>query len=539
MTLRKYPHQLTGNNELTCCALALATYRGRMSELMNGRLRMPRTAPENFPLIAAIDLGSNSFHMILAKTDQGEIRVLERLGDKIQLAAGLDEQRQLSEEAMQRGLECLSRYAQLITDLPQGAVRVVGTNALREAVNRDTFIQRAEALLGHTVEVISGREEARLIYLGVSHNMPAFQGNRLVVDIGGGSTEFIIGQSFEPLIMESLQMGCVSYSQRLFQDGKITPARYGQAYTAARLELMRVEQALQRHGWQEAIGASGTVRAIGLAVKSAGLSNGEVTLEGMTWLKRKLFKLGDVDKIDFEGVKNDRRAIFPAGLAILEAIFDAFGLQQMVHSDGALREGVLYDLIGRLQHEDVRERTVSALMERYHVDPEQALRVETKALEALQQVAGDWDLQEEWHQELLVWAARVHEIGLDIAHFQYHKHGAYLIENSELAGFSTQDQQMLALLVRGHRRGIPKDRFSGSGSEGEKLLRLCVLLRFAILFHHIRGNREVPEVRLLAKAQQLSIRFPQGWLENNPLTVADFAQEAEWLAKAGFNLLVS
>ena len=500
---------------------------------------MPHTPAENFPLIAAIDLGSNSFHMILAKTDQGEIRVLERLGDKVQLAAGLDEQRQLSEEAMQRGLTCLGRFAQLISDLPQGAVRIVGTNALREAVNRNTFIQRAEALLGHPVEVISGREEARLIYLGVSHSMPTSQGNRLVVDIGGGSTEFIVGQRFEPLVLESLQMGCVSYTQRFFRDGKITPGRYAQAYTAARLELMGIEYSLHRLGWQEAIGASGTIRAIGLAIQSAGLGNGEVNLQGLGWVKRKLLKLGDVEKLDIDGIKADRRSIFPAGLAILEAIFDAFGLQQMVHSEGALREGVLYDLIGRHQHEDVRERTLSALMERYHVDLEQASRVEAKALSALQQVAADWGLQDEWHEELLVWAARVHEIGLDIAHYQYHKHGAYLVEHSELAGFSRQDQHMLALLVRGHRRNLPRERFAELGAEGEKLLRLCVLLRFAILFHHIRGMRDMPSVDLQASAQALNIRFPLGWLENNPLTVADFAQEAEWLAKAGFRLRVS
>lgn len=539
MTWRKNPYHPLDNMQFTIRALAQATDHGRMSQLLNGRPRMPHTPAENFPLIAAIDLGSNSFHMILAKTDQGEIRVLERLGDKVQLAAGLDEQRQLSEEAMQRGLECLGRFAQLINGLPQGAVRIVGTNALREAVNRNAFIRRAEALLGHPVEVISGREEARLIYLGVSHSMPASQGNRLVVDIGGGSTEFIVGHRFEPLILESLQMGCVSYTQRLFRDGKVTPGRYAQAYTAARLELMGIEHGLQRLGWQEAIGASGTVRAIGLAIKSGGLGNGEVNLEGLAWLKRKMLKLGDVDKLDIEGIKSDRRAIFPAGLAILEAIFDAFGLQQMVHSEGALREGVLYDLIGRHQHEDVRERTLSALMERYHVDLEQASRVEAKALSALQQVAADWDLQDEWHQELLIWAARVHEIGLDIAHYQYHKHGAYLIEHSELAGFSRQDQLLLALLVRGHRRNIPKDRFAELGTEGEKLMRLCVLLRFAILFHHIRGSREMPTVQLKANAQQLSIRFPAGWLEANPLTVADFAQEAEWLAKAGFRLQVS
>ena len=499
---------------------------------------MPTTAKQ-FPLIAAIDLGSNSFHMVLAKADHGEIRILERLGEKVQLAAGLDEERQLSEEAMQRGLDCLRRFGQLIQGLPQGAVRIVGTNALREARNRAEFIRRANELLGHQVEVISGREEARLIYLGVSHSIADTPGKRLVVDIGGGSTEFIVGQRFEPLLRESLQMGCVSYTQRYFKDGKITPARYAQAYTAARLELMSIEQGLHRLGWQESVGASGTIRAVGLAIKAGGLGNGEINPEGLAWLKRKVFKLGEVDKLEIDGIKPDRRQIFPAGLAIAEAIFDALDLQRMDHSEGALREGVLYDLLGRHHHEDVRERTLGALMERYHVDLEQASRVEAKALSALQQVAADWDLQDEWHQELLIWAARVHEIGLDIAHYQYHKHGAYLIEHSELAGFSRQDQLLLALLVRGHRRNIPKDRFAELGTEGEKLMRLCVLLRFAILFHHIRGSREMPTVQLKANAQQLSIRFPAGWLEANPLTVADFAQEAEWLAKAGFRLQVS
>ncbi|MEX6500884.1 exopolyphosphatase [Pseudomonas zhanjiangensis] len=497
---------------------------------------MPHTPAESFPLIAAIDLGSNSFHMVLAKADHGEIRILERLGDKVQLAAGIDEQRLLSEEAMQRGLDCLRRFAQLTASLPEGAVRVVGTNALREAVNRDTFIRRAEEVLGCPVEVISGREEARLIYLGVSHSIADTPGKRLVTDIGGGSTEFIIGQRFEPLLRESLQMGCVSYTQRYFRDGKITPARYAQAYTAARLELMGIEYALRRHGWQDVVGASGTIKAIGLAIQAAGLGGGEVNPEGLAWLKRKIFKLGEVDKLDLDGIKVDRRAIFPAGLAILEAIFDACEIQRMSHSEGALREGVLYDLLGRHHHEDVRERTLSALMERYHVDLEQAARVESKALSALDQVADSWELGDEWHRELLTWAARVHELGLDIAHYQYHKHGAYLIEHSDLAGFSRQDQQMLALLVRGHRRNIPKDKFAAFGAEGVKLMRLCVLLRFAILFHHIRGGQEMPRVRLQASEQQLQLHFPDGWLEANPLTQADFAQEAEWLKRIEINL---
>ncbi|MDX1370544.1 exopolyphosphatase [Pseudomonas sp.] len=497
---------------------------------------MPHTPAESFPLIAAIDLGSNSFHMVLAKANHGEIRILERLGDKVQLAAGIDEQRLLSEAAMQRGLDCLSRFAQLTATLPDGAVRVVGTNALREARNCAEFIRRAEEILGHPVEVISGREEARLIYLGVSHSIADTPGKRLVTDIGGGSTEFIIGQRFEPLLRESLQMGCVSFTQRFFKDGKITPARYAQAYTAARLEIMGIEHALRRLGWEDVVGASGTIKAIGLTIQAAGLGNGEVNAEGLAWLKRKLFKIGEAEKLDLDGIKADRRGIFPAGLAILEAIFDACDIQRMSHSEGALREGVLYDLLGRHQHEDVRERSLSSLMERYHVDLDQAARVESKALSALEQVAGDWQLQDVWHRELLSWAAKVHEVGLDIAHYQYHKHGAYLVEHSDLAGFSRQDQQMLALLVRGHRRNIPKDKFADFGAEGIKLIRLCVLLRFAILFHHIRGNHEMPDVQLKAREQSLEIHFPDGWLENNPLTKADFTQEAGWLKRIGIEL---
>src|SRR5690606_25862864 len=462
---------------------------------------MPPSAPastESPPMIAALDLGSNSFHMVLARTSNGEVRILERLGEKVQLAAGIDERRELDEAAMQRGLDCLRRFAQLINHLPQGAVRIVGTNALREARNRAVFIRRAEEILGHQVEVISGREEARLIYLGVSHSIADTPGKRLVADIGGGSTEFIIGQRFEPLLRESLQMGCVSFTQRYFRDGKITPARYAQAYTAARLELMGIEQGLRRLGWEDAVGASGTIKAIGLATKAAGLGNGEVTLEGLAWLKRKLFKLGEVEKINLDGIKPDRRGIFPAGLAILEAIFDACEIQRMSHSEGALREGVLYDLLGRHQHEDVRERTLAAFMKRYHVDTDQAGRVEARALSALDEVATDWGLTDIWHRELLSWGAKVHEVGLDIAHYHYHKHGAYLIEHSDLAGFSRQDQQMLALLVRGHRRNIPRDKFADFGEDGVKLMRLCVLLRFAILFHHIRGTHDMPQVQFKA-----------------------------------------
>ncbi|AQZ94404.1 exopolyphosphatase [Halopseudomonas phragmitis] len=500
---------------------------------------MAQTELADFPLIAAIDLGSNSFHMVLARVDHGEIRILERRGEKVQLAAGLNELGELSEEAMQRGLDCLRRFAQLISGLPDGAVRIVGTNALREARNRAQFIRQVRQILGHRAEVISGREEARLIYLGVSHTLADDAGKRLVVDIGGGSTEFIVGERFESLLRESLHMGCVSYSRDFFADGRISAARYAQAYTAARLELMNIEQAISRLGWQEAVGASGTIRAVGLCIQAAGRGQGEVTLEGLQWLKRKVLKASHVDKLELDGLKPDRRPILPAGLAILEALFDALGVQSMTHSEGALREGVLYDLIGRHQHEDVRERTLNALVERCHVDLEQAARVEAKAISLLGKVNGAWGPFDAKQVELLRWAARVHEVGLDIAHNQYHKHGAYLIEHADLPGFSRQDQQALALLIRGQRRNLPSaERLSEFGDDSGWLLRLCMLLRLAILYHHIRGFQDMPALTVEAGDDFLILNFPDGWLESNPLTQADFAQEAQFWAKIGYTLTV-
>ena len=281
---------------------------------------MPISASKNFPMIAAIDLGSNSFHMVLAKTEQQEIRILERIGEKVQLAAGITDDLKLQEDAIKRGLDCLRRFAQLIHGLPQGAVRIVGTSSLRVAHNREDFITRAEAILGHPVEVVSGREEARLIYLGVSHTLANTPGKRLVVDIGGGSTEFIIGQLFESQLRGSLQMGCVAYTRRYFADGKITAGYYKKAYTAARLELMELEHSLNRMGWQECVGSSGTIRSIGHALLAAEITNGDVTAQGIEWLKAKVLKHKHVDDIDIPGVKPERSAILPAGLAILNAI---------------------------------------------------------------------------------------------------------------------------------------------------------------------------------------------------------------------------
>ena len=493
----------------------------------------------DLPLVATIDLGSNSFHMVLARVDHGEVRILDRLGEKVQLASGLDEHNNLSDEAMQRGLDCLRRFAQMINGLPSAAVRIVATNTLRVARNRAVFIRQVKDIIGHRVDVISGREEARLIYLGVAHTLADDAGKRLVVDIGGGSTEFVVGERFESLLRESLPIGCVSFARQFFSDGRISERAYSQAYTAARLELMPIEQGIHRLGWSEAVGASGTIRVIGQCLRAADMGSGEVTREGLRWLKGKVLEAGDVESLDLPGLKAERRSILPSGLAILEALFDALDVQSMLHSEGALREGVLYELLGRHQHEDVRERSLSALAERSHVDQEQALRVERKAVSLLAKVAHAWGLDESKHADLLRWAARVHEVGLDIAHNQYHKHGAYVIEHADLAGFSRQEQQSLAMLVRGHRRNLPNDaRVAEVGEDGSALRRLCMLLRLAILYHHIRGYQDMPELQAEAEEKGLTLSFPPGWLELNPLTQADFAQEARYWAKIGYRLTV-
>ena len=493
----------------------------------------------DFSLIAAIDLGSNSFHMVLARVDQGEIRILERLGEKVQLAAGLDENRMLSEEAMQRGLACLRRFAQLINGLPSGAVRIVGTNALREARNRGQFIRQVQQILGHRAEVVSGREEARLISLGVSHTLSDDSGRRLVIDIGGGSTEFIIGERFEPQELESLHMGCVSFRNRYFPDGKITRKQMDKAVTHAEQELLNIRQHFRNKGWQSAVGSSGSIKAIASVLTSLRITDGTITLDAMMELRTRLVDMGKAEKLGDLGVRADRQSIFPAGFAILMGAFQSLRITEMTFADGALREGLLYDIAGRIQHEDVRVRTIQALQERYHVDQEHGSAVEHTAIAAWRQVASTWELNTATDEEVLRWACRLHEIGLTISHSQYHKHGAYLLRYSDLPGFSQQFQRDLATLVRGHRRKFSSAIFDGLNPEDIPRLRyLCVLVRLAVLLQHPRNHEQPPEFRLHPSTNGLAVEFTEGWLDERPLTLADLENERDYLAKQDFTLEV-
>lgn len=486
--------------------------------------------------LVAIDLGSNSFHMIVARVNHGEMRPIERLGERVQLAAEMKSNR-LTPEAIARGLACLARFRQVIDKLNPDLVRVVGTNALRAAKNAALFIRPAEALLGCPVEVISGREEARLIYLGVAHTLADDDDSRLVVDIGGGSTEFVIGQRFESKLRESLHMGCVTYRDRFFPQGKISAKRFAKAYQAAYQEVLRIRKAYTHHGWDNVVGSSGTMRSAELIVTQQGWADEGISADTLARLRKLLLSHNRIDELtDLAGLSERRRGVIVPGVAITSGIFDALGIEHLHTSPGALREGVVYEMMGRLEHEDVRERTVSALMRRAEVDQQNADQVEAMAMMLFEAARADWQLNEA-DRDVVRWAARLHEVGLSLAHTQFHKHGQYLIEHSDLPGFSKQMQSVLALLVRSHRQRFPVEDFSGLDEQQTRhLQRLCALMRLAALFKYVTPVEGEPLFTTQVSGNDIALHFDAGWLARHPLTSEALKAEQRVLKKIGFQL---
>jgi exopolyphosphatase/guanosine-5'-triphosphate,3'-diphosphate pyrophosphatase len=501
------------------------------------RRSTPRLAPISPGTAAAIDLGSNSFHMIVAQVGSGRLQVIDRMKEMVRLAAGLDSGGRLTPEAMDRALRCLERFGQRLRGVPPEGVRAVGTNTLRRARNSTEFLVKAESALGHPIAVVAGREEARLIYLGVSHSLQDDGRRRLVADIGGGSTEFILGQHFQPERMESLFMGCVGMSLRFFGDGFIDAARMNAAILATRQEMETIQAQFLRAGWDTAIGASGSILSIRDAVVGEGWCKEGITASALRKLRKALIAAGQIGQIRFPAIQAERAPVFPGAVAILSGIFESLEIERMEVCQGSLREGLIYDLLGRIHHEDVRERTVEDLMRRYDIDPEQGALVQRTALRFLSQVAADWGLTSDEHKRWLRWAARVHEIGRAIAHSQYHKHGAYMLSNCDMPGFSRGEQAVLAALVRGHRRKFPEAEIKALIPKlTEPTRRLCVLLRLAVLLHRARTDDQTPTIKAEIRGQILELRFPKSWLERHPLTCADLEQEAQYLDAAGIGL---
>jgi len=499
-----------------------------------------RRASKSVPdVLAAVDLGSNSFHMVVARYTHGQLVILDRLREMVRLGAGLEADGRLNKEVAGKALACLERFGQRLRDMRPDSVRVVGTNVFRRAKKKEAFVERAREAIGHPIEIVSGIEEARLIYSGVAHTMAVGNGRRLVCDIGGGSTEIIIGEGLEPLELESLQIGCVRLSEEFFADGRLSQKRMQRARVAARQAIEPYQAAFRRRGFDEAVGSSGTVRAIGDTIRELDPTAVDIGADGLERIIHELSAIEHIRDLKLNAITDDRKLSFAGGVAILAEVFEQLGIESMRVADGAMREGLLYDLLGRYTDEDARERTVRSMQERYHVDLAQAERVEATIVNFLSQVEESWSLADPAIEQVLRWAARLHEIGLDVAHSGYHRHGAYLLANADMAGFPREEQKLLAIMVGSHRRKPAIEEKDDLAAPWDKRApAMTLLLRLAVLLHRGRSSVPLPDIKLGARADSLEIRFPSDWFDDHPLTVADLQQEIENLKSVGFRLRV-
>jgi exopolyphosphatase / guanosine-5'-triphosphate,3'-diphosphate pyrophosphatase len=492
---------------------------------------MPR--PET---LAAVDLGSNSFHLQIGRVVDGQIYPLDSLREVVRIGAGLTADKRIDRATQAQALEALRRFGERLRGFPRQAVRAVGTNTLRVAKNAPQFLREARHELGFPIEVIAGREEARLIYLGVAHAMPPAAHRRLVVDVGGGSTEFIIGAGLEPQLTESLYMGCVSYSLRYFPEGRIDKSRFKAAELAARQELAGIALAYRAAGWQEAVASSGTARSIENILRESGYAAQGITREALERLRGQLIKQERADPGRVAGLRPNRAPVLAGGVAILGAVLEELGIEQIAVSDAGLRHGVLYDLLGRVQHRDMRAATVSQFGRRYHVDAAQAERVRRLALAIYDALAPGREREDDTDRQMLEWAAGLAEIGLSIEHAQYHKHSAYVLQHADMPGFSRMEQQRLARVVLAHRGKLRK--MHDAGLEGADW-PLVFALRLAALILRRRTDVKLPLLRVAGDAGGFEVELAQSWLDENPLSAAALEEEAGHWKAAGMKLSVS
>jgi len=482
---------------------------------------------------AVLDLGSNSFHLLIGRLESGRIVTIDRRKDMVRLAQGLEAGHQLGEAVMTRALDSLAVFSQQLRNIPRANLRVVGTNTLRAARNADVFLERAERLIGVPIDVISGQEEGRLIFLGVVKGHASNAVRRLVVDIGGGSTEFIVGRRKAKRV-ESLFIGCVSMSERFFPDRRITRGRYERALTAARAEIQHLCDGYGAARWDEAVGTSGTIRYVETVIDRLMPCNHLITREGLEHAVDHLTRSKKSDLLQTLGISAERAPVFPGGLAILHAAFIELGIERMHVSDYALKEGVLYELADQGHHEDTRRQTIDYLSKQFNIDRRQALRVERLAKSLLPQVADRLVVERDFAQQVLGAAAQLHELGLTISHSGYHKHGAYLLENADMPGFSRREQKMLSFLVLNHRRKLREPEVHSYRFEAD--WALVLVLRLACLFCRMRIDQRLPPIRLESSRRGWTIELPAGWLRKHPLVEEDLRAENGFLAPIGSSL---
>lgn len=488
-------------------------------------------------LFAAVDLGSNSFRLEIGQLDAGRLRRVEYLKETVRQGNGLDANRNLSDEAMQRGWDCLARFGERLAGFRPSQVRAVATQTLREARNRDVFLHKAKQILGFPIEVIAGREEARLIYLGVSHLLPQSDERRLVIDIGGRSTEMILGQRWEAQTMESYRVGSVAWSMKYFPSGLWTPSAFRAAEIAAKAVLDESLSLYPRSSWDKAYGSSGTIGAVADVLQSAGWPAGSITQAGLDWLMEKLLKAQKPEQLRLDGIREDRRPVIGGGLAVLRAVFDLLQIHEMEAAQGALRHGALFDLIDRQSTEaDVRTQMIGWLTQRFGVDPSQAERVSRTAQALLAPMLGKADAER--HLRKLRWAAQLHEVGMRISHTDYHKHGAYILENTDLPGFTIDELHRLGLLVLGHRGKLKK---LDSTLEDPLFVLQLMALRLAVILCHARRDPDISQVLIELDSKRQCVRLQLGheWPSMWPQSTHLLREEVLAWQKTDWKLILS
>jgi exopolyphosphatase/guanosine-5'-triphosphate,3'-diphosphate pyrophosphatase len=496
------------------------------------------TSPIRANTYAAVDLGSNSFHLLVARREHGELRVIDRIKDMVRLGGGLDARGHLDPEVQERAFACLARFGQRLRGIPADNLRAVGTQTFRRMHNANAFLMIAETALGCSIDIIAGREEARLIYLGVTQGVSGHDQRKLVIDIGGGSTELVIGEGLKPLEMESLQYGCVSLTRRYFADGRITRKRWQQAVSSVLADLQELRLRYLQTGWDMAIGSSGTIKAVEEICRRLGWLEKDISADALSMLGDKMLEFETIDAVRLPGLSDRRHPVLIGGLAILTACFRALEIESMKVSPYALREGVLHDMLGRLEQRDPRDTTIDAFITRYSVDREQAERVKSVALTACDKIADGMFIRPV-HRQLLAWASDLHETGLSVSHSQYHLHSGYLVQNSDMTGFTRQEQMFLATLVRYHRRTIPGSYTDLLPTRLHEPLRMTLMcLRFACILCRSRDEKTLPEFRLSRSDNRITVGLDEKWVEAHPLTLFDLKQESRALKAIGMQFKV-
>ncbi len=496
------------------------------------------TEPERTETYAAIDLGSNSFHLLVARREHGELRVLDRIKEMVRLGGGLDSSGHLDLETSQRALDCLARFGQRIRGIPADNMRAVGTQTFRRMKKANAFLLNAESSLGCSIDIIAGREEARLIYQGVSQGVSGHDDRKLVIDIGGGSTEFIIGQGPETLQLESVQFGCVSLTRQFFEKGKISRKRWNRALDAVMAELQELRLRYLETGWQTAIGSSGTVLAVSEICRQAGWNETNIDLHHVEKIRDRLLQIKYLSEVQFPGLSEQRQPVLVGGLVMLAACFATFELPTLRTSPYALREGLLYDMLGRLEHRDPRESTVRAFKRRHGVDEAQAERVKATVSTLFEQLADSCGLRD-IHRQMLAWVADLHEVGLSVSHNHYQEHSAYLVQQSDMPGFTTTEQLFLAALVRYHRGEILGDFTDALPERVHRALRQSLLcLRLACIFCRSRDSQAIPELDIRAGKHGFTLVLTQEWMQSHPLTLYDLQTEVLEARPIGLGLRI-